>query len=189
LVNTNYQAFVPVYCRKNEPVEKSPVLTKTRPKRKAQQQSQRPAATSSSLEEDEDDVISQPRRLLRLSKMVIVDSSDDEDFEPGDSTTSFVVAEPSLEDLRNMGLVQGMDCPSSASTKSSQLIPAESSQKYPPAVSEGGSQLSQSSTASQSSVASNELDNYTESLAQVRYMIFNISSTGFILFTVYIAQM
>ena len=52
--------------------------------------------------------------------MVIIDSSDDEDFNPDDPAASTVVAEPSLEDLRNMGLVQDPDSPSSQASSTNQ---------------------------------------------------------------------
>ena len=151
--------------------------------------------------------------------MVIIDSSDDEDFNPDDPAASTVVAEPSLEDLRNMGLVQDPDSPSSQAssmnrqpgrafpshtqivrsphvlTKKSvkltggQKQPISSqrsvsnveppSSRWPAGGSSSqrctktlaSSQPSQKSDLSQSSVASNDLDMYTESLGQVRWGI------------------
>ena len=141
--------------------------------------------------------------------MVIIDSSDDEDFNPDDPAASTVVAEPSLEDLRNMGLVQDPDSPSSQASSTNQQIvrsphvltkksvkltggqkqPISSqrsvsnveppSSRWPAGGSSSqrctktltSSQPSQKSDVSQSSVASNDLDMYTESLGQVRWGI------------------
>ena len=141
--------------------------------------------------------------------MVIIDSSDDEDFNPDDPAASTVVAEPSLEDLRNMGLVQDPDSPSSQASSTNQQIvrsphvltkksvkltggqkqpissrrsvsnveppssqwPAGGSSSQRCTKTLASSQPSQKSDVSQSSVASNDLDMYTESLGQVRWGI------------------
>ncbi len=103
-----------IVYRKNEPVVDSPVLSKkTLPARQGRQQGQvraaAAAAAAGSNTDDEDDAPVTQLAKRRRRQPIYIESSDD-DFEPDDPAESRpVVAEPTLDDLKNMGLVQDSD--------------------------------------------------------------------------------
>jgi len=195
-------------------VDVSPVLSNTRPKSRKQRARKPPPPDT----EDDSDFLdelqlSPPRRKKsRPLKTVVVDSSSDYDVDDAgsvvvqdDAASTTLVAEPSLEDLRNMGLVSDSSSPASPAALSTKVESSRSEQAKTTVVSQtssggfksvsgrafqGGFQLPRSiaaaaqqalvssqdprfpksDDATQSSVASNELDAYTESLAQVNLL-------------------
>jgi hypothetical protein len=195
-------------CRQNDPVDVSPVLSKTRPKSRKQRTRKPPPPDT---EEDSDFLdelqLSPPRRKKsRPLKTVVVDSSSDYDVDDAgsvvvqdDAASTTLVAEPSLEDLRNMGLVSDSSSPASPASLSTKVESSRREQATTTVVSQtspGGIKSAprrafqpprpiaaaakqalvsspdprsqKSDDATQSSMASNELDAYTESLAQVK---------------------
>jgi hypothetical protein len=191
-------------------VDVSPVLSNTRPKSRKQRARKPPPPDT----EDDSDFLdelqlSPPRRKKsRPLKTVVVDSSSDYDVDDAgsvvvqdDAASTTLVAEPSLEDLRNMGLVSDSSSPASPAALSTKFDSLRSEQTktivsqsssggiksvsgrafqrgfQPPRpiaaaaqqalVSSQDPRSQKSDDATQSSMASNELDAYTESLAQV----------------------
>ncbi len=188
----------------------SPVLSNTRPKSR-KQRARRPPPPDT---EDDSDFLDEPplspprRKRSRPLTTVVVDTSSDYDDDAGsvvvqdDAASTTLVAEPSLEDLRNMGLVSDSSSPASPAAFSTKVessrreqmksvvsqsssgeiksAPGRAFQRgfQPPRpiaaaaqqalVSSPDPRSQKSDDATQSSMASNELDAYTESLAQVK---------------------